>query len=678
MRILIFLLSVLIAFSGYSLQKGLSDEIFTTGFEPRFTVGGDITGLTALGETINISLNGAPLASVTEDGSFVSTDTVEANQAYLVSIDNPNCTVMNESGIMPYANVTDVAIDCPPETVTVYDIKDGTIPQDSVIALQNMLVTACGSLGYYVQTIETDPDFNGTDYSAVFVFDNSVDCNALQVGDRVDLNPATVGLFSDQIQLQNATYAIQSTGNSLPNPVISTPAALNPMTPSPLNAVLVEVQNVTVTNPDLGFGEFEVDMVLNVDDQLYTPNPAVTLNESMDFIRGPLAYSFGNNKIEPRDASDLGRQSQLIINEVDYDQVDGDENEFAEIYNTGPGIADLTNVELVLVNGSNNTVYNNISLASELTLNPGEYLVIGSPTVVANLPMGVKSIEFGQASNSIQNGSPDGIALVNTMTEDVYDALSYEGSMNGIDIGFANPIDLVEGMATSAADSNSNEGSLSRIPNGVDTNDAETDWEFTTMLTPGAANISDTPPPLAAALVINEVDYDQPGTDDAEFVEIYNPTMATVDLSQYDIVLINGNGSTEYDRVTLSGMLAPGEFAVAGDTGLPVPNGVIYIDGVFSNGIQNGGPDGVALIDNVNNTLVDALSYEGAINAATIAGFANPVDLVDGTATGATDSNSIGGSIVRSPADGSDTGNDSVDFVFSATPSPGAANIQPN
>ncbi|MCB1583930.1 MAG: lamin tail domain-containing protein [Marinicella sp.] len=644
------------------------DEIFTTGFEPSFTVGGDVSGLTNLGETIEISLNGVAQSVVNQDGPFTSTDSVEAGQAYLVSIDNSNCTVTNESGIMPLNNVTDVNINCPPAFVTVYDVKQGFATGD--VALQNMLVTACGDSGYYVQTIDADPDFNGAYYSAVYVFDNTVDCNLLQVGDRVDLNPATVNVFFDEIQLQNATYAIQSTGNQLPNPVITLPAALNTLGVNPLNAVLVEVQNVTVTNPDLGSGEFEVAGELVIDDRFYTPVPSVTLNENMDYIRGPLAYSLNTNKIEPRSANDLGRQVQLVINEVDYDQPGADAAEFIEIYNAGVADANLADIALILVNGGNSQFYASESLASAGVLPAGGYLVLVDDTFDTNtLPANTPFIVL---STPVQNGGPDGMALVNTATEEVFDVLSYEGSISSANLGFSNPVNLVEGTATTAVDVG--DGSLSRIPNGVDSDDADTDWEFTTQLTPGTSNISDIVPPVAAALVINEVDYDQPGVDTTEFVEIYNPTQNSVDLSQYAIVLINGNDSTEYDRVTLSGTLGSNEFAVVGASGLAVPQGVIYIENAFASGIQNGGPDGVALIDNINNTLVDSLSYEGAINAAIITGFVAPVDLVEGTATTAIDTGD--GSIVRLP-DGTDSGDDDIDFTFSTVVTPGSTNNLP-
>ena len=53
---------------------------------------------------------------------------------------------------------------------------------------------------------------------------------------------------------------------------------------------------------------------------------------------------------------------------------------------------------------------------------------------------------------------------------------------------FPMPVNLVEGIATTATDSNGVDGSLARLPNGVDTDNAATDWAFSGSPTPGAAN----------------------------------------------------------------------------------------------------------------------------------------------------------------------------------------------
>jgi Lamin Tail Domain len=164
------------------------------------------------------------------------------------------------------------------------------------------------------------------------------------------------------------------------------------------------------------------------------------------------------------------------------------------------------------------------------------------------------------------------------------------------------------------------------------------------------------PPPPAepAKLVINEVDYDQVGTDANGFVEIHNAGGAAVDLASVDLVAVNGGDNAEYDRVALTGTLAPGG----------------HLDVAIE--LQNGAPDGIALLEGA--TLLDALSYEGAITAATIGG--QTYNLLEGTALPASveDSNTVAGSLIRNP-DGRDTNDAASDFAFTTTVTRGAANV---
>ena len=663
MKSLVLVVCLGMSFAGFS---GKPDDIFATGFEASFTVGGNITGLDALNESVEIFLNGVSQTTVTSDGSYTSTDVVEAGQTFDVTIDNNNCTVMNGSGVMPNNAVTDANIDCPLAFTTVYDVKQGFATGD--VALQNMLVVVCkDNFGYNLQTVPGDVDYIGDDYSGVFVFDGTIDCSVLQVGDRVDINPATVDVFFDEIQFNNATYAIQSSGNPLPDPVLTTTGALAGSAVHPLNGVLVEVQNVTVSA--LNSPDYELDMMLAVTNRHYDTVPFPEIGENMAFVIGPLQHSFSVNKIAPRSAADLGRASQLVINEMDYDQPASDDAEFIEIYNIGPGQADLSDLSIMLVDvtfSGTGFVDHAESLAPAGVLGAGEYLVYGDPDVVNALPPGTASITI-PAQIAIENTGPYGIALANTVDEILLDALSYEGSITEADLGFANPVSLVEGNATSELD-DADVGSMARIPNGQDTDDAVTDWLYTDYATPGSANYI---VPPSTQLVINEVDYDQPGSDNAEFMELYNPGPNAVDLDSLAVVFVNGSNNSEYGRITLTGQLLAGGYAVIGAQSVldTVPPGTLTF--LLTNSIQNGGPDGLALIDTDNNTLLDALSYEGSITAAIINGFAAPVNLVAGNPTTASDTGS--GSVIRSP-NGQDSGDDSIDFANAPSPSPGETN----
>lgn len=180
----------------------------------------------------------------------------------------------------------------------------------------------------------------------------------------------------------------------------------------------------------------------------------------------------------------------------------------------------------------------------------------------------------------------------------------------------------------------------------------------------------------AGKLVINEVDYDQVGTDTAEFIEIRNNGPGTASLAGVAVVLVNGADGAEYARIDLSGatQLAAGAYLVVHSANVAVPESAASI--LFAGNtdqIQNGSPDGIALIRTSPPTLIDALSYEGTITAAQIVGFSAPVSLVEGTPLELADSNTAPGSLARFP-DGADGNDANSDWAFRATPTPGAAN----
>jgi vibriolysin len=180
-------------------------------------------------------------------------------------------------------------------------------------------------------------------------------------------------------------------------------------------------------------------------------------------------------------------------------------------------------------------------------------------------------------------------------------------------------------------------------------------------------------------LVINEVDYDNISTDTAEYIEIYNPTAAAVSLINIKVVLVNGTGSVPYNTIDLSTAtsLPAGGYLVIAGANVTVPASAIKVApaGFDQDELQNGAPDGLVLIDDGAKTVIDALSYEGSITAVTLAGFAAPISLVEGTAVPAAtaDSSTVQGSFCRQP-DGQDTDNASLDWAFCSALSVGVAN----
>lgn len=121
-------------------------------------------------------------------------------------------------------------------------------------------------------------------------------------------------------------------------------------------------------------------------------------------------------------------------------------------------------------------------------------------------------------------------------------------------------------------------------------------------------------------VLINEVDSDNPSTDTAEFIELYDGGSGNTPLDDYTLVLFNGNGDTSYKTIDLTNQQtnADGFFVVCGDAA-NVPNCQLDIS-PNSNLVQNGA-DAVALYhasasdfpngSSISTTaLIDAIAYD--------------------------------------------------------------------
>ena len=172
-----------------------------------------------------------------------------------------------------------------------------------------------------------------------------------------------------------------------------------------------------------------------------------------------------------------------------------------------------------------------------------------------------------------------------------------------------------------------------------------------------------------SAVIINEIDYDQPGQDFGEFIELKNVSQKTIDLSEYSIELING--ANYPDVVTY--------LSLSFETSKPqiVPDGYFVLcqhvdvttltdaqcnapSPMTAFQIQNGARDAVHLLK--NGTVVDMVTYDGFME-----GYA------EGTAGAPKDRDTKDGySISRTP-DGLDTDANDFDFKWTCA-SPGRAN----
>ena len=242
-------------------------------------------------------------------------------------------------------------------------------------------------------------------------------------------------------------------------------------------------------------------------------------------------------------AQPAAAQSQLWINELHYDNAGGDVGEFVEV--AGPAGTDLSGYSLVLYNGSGGSSYDTESLSGVL---PDEGNGFGAAAFTPG---------------SIQNGSPDGIALVQGGT--VVQFLSYEGAFTASN-GPASGMTSTD-IGVSEA-SNSPEGHSLQLT-GEGTSYPDFTWSPPSAESPGALNtgqVVGTPVPTFA---INEIRIDQPSGDVDEYAEIHGAPGASLDGLTYLVIGDGSGGSGVIEAVVdLTGNAVPatGLFVMAEST----------------------------------------------------------------------------------------------------------------
>ena len=277
----------------------------------------------------------------------------------------------------------------------------------------------------------------------------------------------------------------------------------------------------------------------------------------------------------------------VFINEFHYDNDSTDTGEAIEV--AGPAGTDLTNWSIVLYNGNGGAVYDTDDLSGVLSDQQNGY-----GTAVLTYP-----------SNGIQNGSPDGIALV-APDATVVQFLSYEGELTAV----GGPANGMTSTDIGHAEAGSEPAGQSLQVTGTGLSDTDFAWSGPQTATFGAPNTGQTFAEPSADLVawINEFHYDNAGLDEGEFIEI--AAAEGVNLTGWSIVRYNGSNG---------GILTLPEQADEDDLGqLPVESTTsgfsFFVLDYPPDGIQNGAPDGLALVDD-SGGVVQFLSYEGTVVA---------------------------------------------------------------
>ena len=349
----------------------------------------------------------------------------------------------------------------------------------------------------------------------------------------------------------------------------------------------------------------------------------------------------------------------VVINEIDADQSGTDAAEFVELF--GEPNLSLNGLVLVLFNGTGDVSYNAFDLDGQSLDSDGFFVICGDAANVANC-----DLDVSPNTNLIQNG-PDAAALYQAdasdfpngtaiTTTDLLDAIVYDTD-DADDAGLLVLLNAGQPQVDEGANGNSAGESSSRLPDGGAFRD--TDTYVQQAPTPGVTNVIPSGGPNT--ILINEVDYDQPGNDEAEYVELYNFGTDPVSLIGYTLELVNGNGNSVYDSIVLPNVdLVAGDYFVICANAATVPDCDLD-DGPNTNFLQNGAPDAVGL--RRDGSLVDAVSYEGDVTGYT-----------ESSGFGLSDSSGDDFISISRLPDGTDTDVNNVDFSRRCA-TPGEENV---
>jgi cysteine-rich repeat protein len=575
---------------------------------------------------------------------------------------------------------------CP---VSIYDIKTGVAQPGSKVAVTNALVTACApASGFFLQVKPGDAGYNGADNSGIFVYDTKVMCGStVSPGDRVDVNPAVIGTYHGQVELTSAAVTKLSSGDTLPEPVLVT--ANDVATKTALDGVLAKIASVKVIDV-AQTPNFVVTGPLTITTQIHTASYFPVLDEGYDALTGILTVYDATMRLAPRDESDIAIGPPVLVGfaqEATFAKKgQSGADTFPQALTVALSRAPATDVQVTITSSASAvasatggvvTVKANSLTANVLVTAPG----LGTATFTASKDGLMKTASVKVIDDtlvrSVKALTPSSVQVAPggtlTMTVELdMPAPSPTGSTVNLT--------LVPNMYASAA------GVVGVAPNQLTATfqvmASQSLGTETLTATLGASMASATlqVKPLSG-LVINEIDYDGVGTDTEEFLEIFNGTGAPYDLTDIAVVLVNGTNATEYSRFALGslGTLAANEYVVLGSDALlaKVPMGVKTVSfGAGKDYIQNGAPDGAGIIDAVKNTLIDAISYEGALTMVTLKNFPSMVSFVKGTAldVAVADNSATVSSLCRFP-NGIDTQDSSKDWTLCAVLTPGSANL---
>ena len=275
------------------------------------------------------------------------------------------------------------------ELTTIHDLQSGAVEVDSWITVEDVTVTGVvDDYGLFVQEAG-DPEHAG-----IWVYAGT-GASAFAVGDAVDVTgwyeeyagadakepwPDTLSEINVGEHAGTSSIAAGEAAATL-EPVVLSAATFQDV--ELYEGVLATVEDITVTEGDLGFDEWGADQLV-VSAIAYDSGPVYT-GDTFASVTGVVHYGYGSYKLVPRSEADLvGRSSsvtpasalaagEVVITELMIDpgaECDDTKDEYVELYNATAGTIDLEG--LVFASGEKHTG----AIESRVLMAPGAYAAL--------------------------------------------------------------------------------------------------------------------------------------------------------------------------------------------------------------------------------------------------------------------------------------------------------------
>lgn len=438
------------------------------------------------------------LAFGADNGAYTG-PTTGSVASLLTAIANPANWTTDDANPVGYASAFAITS---ASTVSVADVS--IVEGDAGTKLLEFTVTRTGSGAFSVDFATANGSaVSGSDYvatSGTLTFGAGETSKVVQV--TINGDTALEGDETFSLTLSNATGGV----------IISDNQAVATITNDDLGPPVVSIGDVSVTEGNAGTstatftvtrtggtGAFSVDFA-TANTTATAGSDYVATSGTLNFTAGELSKTFtvtinGDTTSEPNESffvtlsnasggatiSDNQAEGTILnddaagpvirpwINEFHYDNASGDVGEFIEI--AGAAGTSLTGYSLVLYNGNGGGTY---GTALNLT---GTF---------SNMSNGFGVLSFSYPTDGIQNGAPDGMALIGPGGV-VIEFISYEGTMvatNGPAVGLTS-VDV--GVAETGTASGT---SIARTGDGFEGSDFG--WVLAGDDTPGAVNAGQT------------------------------------------------------------------------------------------------------------------------------------------------------------------------------------------